>query len=143
RRRGYGRILNVASLAGLVPGSQGATLYSASKAFLINFTQSLAAETKGTGVLASAVCPGFTYSEFHDVTGSREIVAGLPKALWMTADRVAERALDAAERGRVVHVPGAVNKGVAVLFRLLPTGLGEAIARHQARRYRRMDQPLD
>ncbi|MEM1102593.1 MAG: SDR family oxidoreductase [Pseudomonadota bacterium] len=136
--RRFGRIINVASLAGLAPGSQGATLYGASKAFLISFTQSLSAETKGTGVRASAVCPGFTRSEFHDVTGSREVVDALPQALWSSAAEVAEQALDAADRDQTVFIPGAVNKAIAGLVRLTPTGLAEELARRQSKRYRYM-----
>ncbi len=69
QQRGYGRIANIASLAGHVPGSAGHTMYAASKAFLIKFSQSLALENRTRGVNVCAVCPGFTYSEFHDVTG--------------------------------------------------------------------------
>jgi len=60
QQRGFGRIINVASLAGLVPGSAGHTLYAASKAFLIKFSQSLALEKLPRwGVHVCAVCPGF------------------------------------------------------------------------------------
>ena len=72
RERGYGRIANIASLAGHMPGSAGHTLYAASKAFLIKFSQSLALENIAKGVKVCAICPGFTYSEFHDVVGTRE-----------------------------------------------------------------------
>ena len=66
--RGYGRILNVASLAGLVPAPAGHTLYAASKSFMIKFSESLAHEVGHRGVHVTALCPGFTLSEFHDVT---------------------------------------------------------------------------
>src|SRR5215469_18013681 len=59
RERGYGRIVNVASLAGHVPGSAGHTLYAASKAYMIKFSQSLALENQTTGVHVCALCPGF------------------------------------------------------------------------------------
>jgi short-subunit dehydrogenase len=65
--RRYGRILNVSSLAGLVPGSAGHTLYGAAKSFLIKFSESLALEHAGDGVHVTALCPGFTHTEFHDV----------------------------------------------------------------------------
>ena len=74
RERGYGRIVNVASLAGLIPGTPGHTLYAAAKSYLIKFSQSLALENRDAGVNVCALCPGFTYSEFHDVTGARESV---------------------------------------------------------------------
>jgi len=72
--RSYGRVIQVASVAGLVPGSAGHTMYGASKAFLVSFAQSLAAECIGTGVHVSALCPGFTYTEFHDVNDTRALV---------------------------------------------------------------------
>src|SRR4029077_17259528 len=72
--RGYGRVINVASLAGLVPAPAGHTLYAAAKAFLIKFSEALSHEARRHGVFVTAVCPGFTRSEFHDVTGTREKV---------------------------------------------------------------------
>ena len=76
--RGRGYIINVASVAGLTPSTAGHTLYGASKAFLVKFSEALAAEGAPHGVNVSALCPGFTYSEFHDVTGTRDQVKELP-----------------------------------------------------------------
>ena len=120
QQRGYGRIVNVASLAGLVPGSAGHTLYGASKAFLIKFSQSLALENVRHGVNVCAVCPGFTYSEFHDVTGTRNVVSKMPSWMWLSAEEVARRGMDAVERGEIVHVTGRVNRAIKTLFKLLP-----------------------
>ena len=92
--RGFGRIVNVASLAGLVPGAAGHTLYGAVKAFMVRFSQSLHLETQGQGVHVSALCPGFTYSEFHDVAGTRaQITQSTPPWLWLGADEVAAAGL--------------------------------------------------
>jgi len=120
QQRGYGRIVNIASLAGLVPGSAGHTLYGASKAFLIKFSQSLALENVRHGVNVCAVCPGFTYSEFHDVTGTRGVVSKMPHWMWLSADEVARRGMDAVERGEIVYVTGRVNRAIKALFKLLP-----------------------
>jgi short-subunit dehydrogenase len=120
QQRGYGRIVNIASLAGLVPGSAGHTLYGASKAFLIKFSQSLALENRRHGVNVCAVCPGFTYSEFHDVTGTRGVVSKMPNWMWLTADEVARRGMDAVERGEIVYVTGRINRAIKTLFKLLP-----------------------
>jgi short-subunit dehydrogenase len=65
QQSGRGFIVNVASVAGLVPSSAGHTLYGASKSFLIKFSESLALENENTGIKVTALCPGFTYSEFH------------------------------------------------------------------------------
>jgi len=136
KERGYGRIVNVASLAGHVPGSAGHTLYAASKAYLIRFSQSLALEGKGTGVHATAVCPGFTYSEFHDVTGSRALVSKMPSFMWMDAPTVARQGLDAVEAGRAVYVNGRVNRLIKGFFKLIPDALALALVERQGRRFR-------
>ena len=106
RARGRGRIINVASLAGHVPAPAGHTLYAASKAYLIKFSQALALENRAHGVNVCALCPGFTWSEFHDVTGTRSMMDKLPKWMWLQADDVARAGIDALERGQVIVVPG-------------------------------------
>ena len=135
--RGHGRIINVASLAGLVPGSRGNTLYSASKSFMIKMSESLALELDGSGVHVTAVCPGFTYSEFHDVSGTREKVSQLPKLLWMQADEVVRQALDASERGDAVYVNGAVNRAIAGFVRLLPPSAALGVMGRSSGRFRK------
>ncbi|MEM9421939.1 MAG: SDR family oxidoreductase, partial [Pseudomonadota bacterium] len=117
KARGYGRIINVASLAGLIPSASGHTLYGASKAFLIGFTQSLAAECSGTNVNISACCPGFTYTEFHDVNGSREEMNKLPSFMIMPVEPVVEGSLKAVERQHTTYVPGLLNKFLAAFAR--------------------------
>lgn len=134
--RGHGRIVNVASLAGLLPGSVGHTLYAAAKAYMIRFSQSLALENRDRGVNVCALCPGFTYSEFHDVTGARELVSRMPRWMWMDAATVARQGLDAVERGEVVHVNGHVNRAIKALNKLLPDRLALRLSARHSRRYR-------
>ena len=136
---GYGRIINVASLAGLTPASGGHTLYGASKAFLIRFSESLAAETRARGVHVTALCPGFTLSEFHDVNGMRERVSRMPNWLWMPAEPVVEAGLAAVEAGRTRVVPGRVNRAIAGLSRHLPAPLVHALIARQSRHFRNTD----
>jgi len=118
--RGFGRIINVASLAGHIPGSRGHTLYSATKSFLIKFSQSLNLEMQEHGVKVSALCPGFTYSEFHDVNETRSAVDKLPNWMWMSAEEVAESGFMALSRNKAVYIPGVPNRMIAVVARLLP-----------------------
>ena len=118
--RGYGRILNVASVAGLMPGGASHTLYGGAKAMLIKISQSLHSEQKGTGVHVTALCPGFTYTEFHDVTGTREEMRRMPKMMWLKADRVAREGYDAVMKNRAICVPGVQYKAITALARLLP-----------------------
>jgi short-subunit dehydrogenase len=135
--RRFGRIVNVASLAGLAPGAPGATLYGATKSFVVRFSQSLHLETQGSGVHVSALCPGFTYSEFHDVTGTRARVhEGVPSWLWLGADEVAAAGYEAAEANRPICVTGAPNKAIAALAKLIPDEWGMALMSSQMGRIR-------
>lgn len=134
--RGYGRIINVASLAGLVPAPAGHTLYAAVKAFLIKFTESLSHETSARGVYVTALCPGFTRSEFHDVTGTRERVSRLPAWMWMDAATVARQGYAAVMSGAPVYINGRVNRGIALLVRYVPQSVVSAIGRSFGRAYR-------
>ncbi len=118
--RGYGRIVNVSSLAGLIPAPAGHTLYPASKAFVMRFSEALAEEVRGKGVHVTALCPGFTLSEFHDVTGTRPSVSKLPGAMWLDAPTVARAGYDAVMAGIPVHVPGRLNRVIAVVARHAP-----------------------
>jgi short-subunit dehydrogenase len=120
QQAGRGSVMNVASLAGMVPGSAGHTLYAASKAFMIKFSQSLALENEARGVKVCALCPGFTYSEFHDVVGTRAQVSRMPAWMWMSAEAVAREGIDALERGAVVHVAGRANRITKAITELLP-----------------------
>ena len=118
--RGYGRIVNVSSLAGLIPAPAGHTLYPAAKSFVMRFSEALAEETRGKGVHVTALCPGFTVSEFHDVTGTRPSVSKLPSVMWMDAPSVARAGFDAVMAGIPVHVPGRVNRVIAFVARHTP-----------------------
>ena len=137
--RGQGHVINVMSLAGLLPGAPGSTLYAAAKSFGVKFSESLAAELLGTGVHATAVCPGFTYSEFHDVNGTRERVKKMPGYMWMDADEVARQGLDAALRGEVLCVPGRLNSAIASVVKVLPGQLARGVLRRRARDFREID----
>ena len=137
--RGFGRIINIASLAGYSPGSNGHTLYASVKSGLIKFSESIQAEAAAAGydnVHCTALCPGFTWSEFHDVNGTRETTNEMPDWMWMEAAPVVEAGIKACERGQPVVVPGAVNKGLATLTRILPEPIGRALVGSQSKRFR-------
>jgi uncharacterized protein len=137
--RRFGRIVNVASLAGLIPGSAGHTLYGATKALMIRFSQSLHLETAEQGVHVTALCPGFTYSEFHDVNGTRaQITASTPPWLWLGADEVAATGYEAVEANRAVCIPGAPNKAIAAFTKLIPDEWGLALMASQGPKFRKM-----
>jgi short-subunit dehydrogenase len=123
--RSRGCIVNVASLAGLAPGSPAFTLYGASKAFLIRFSESLAMENLDKGVSVTALCPGFTHTEFHDVIGIRERLEQMPSYMWMGVNEVGRYGIESVMRKkpRVVAIPGRVNRFIALLMRILPRPL--------------------
>ena len=135
--RGYGRIINVASLAALVPAPAGHTLYAASKALVVKFSEALANEVRAQGVHVTALCPGFTFSEFHDVADTRDTVRHLPGWMWMDAPAVAAEGFAAVMAGAPVHVTGRVNRLIATMSRVIPQRLLMAIGRRTAWRYRR------
>ncbi|MBM5791547.1 MAG: SDR family oxidoreductase [Cyanobacteria bacterium M_surface_10_m1_298] len=131
-----GRILNVASLAGLIPGLPGSCLYSASKAYLIRLSQSLAAENRSLGIRVMVLCPGYVHTEFHAVLGVEERMRRLPALFWMESAQVADRALKALDGSRVVVVPGLINKVMAALAMSLPEPLAVGLSSRFSRRYR-------
>jgi short-subunit dehydrogenase len=136
--RGFGRILNIASLAGHLPGSLGHTLYTPVKAYMIKMSQSLNLECQGTGIHVTALCPGFTFSEFHDVNGTRELVAKMPKFMWLDADLVAELGFNALEENRAVYVTGKANKAIAALFKLVPDRVAEYFVKKNSNKFRKI-----
>jgi short-subunit dehydrogenase len=140
QQRGRGYIVNVASVAGLVEPSAGHTLYGASKSFLIKFSQSLALENAATGVKVCALCPGFTYTEFHDVNGTRETTNQIPSYLWLDVRDVVAATLNAMDKNKVktVIVPGAQYKLAVFLYRYLPW-LAAILGRNTVRKYRVTD----
>jgi len=122
KERGRGHIINVSSVAGFVLTGT----YGAAKAWCTAFTESLAHELDGSGVSATALCPGFTHTELHeraDLDMSR-----LPKALWLEADWLVRECLDDVEAGKVLSVPGVKYKVIAGVAQVLPHSVLRAIS---------------
>ena len=114
RNRGW--VINVSSLASFL-AAPGAVSYCATKRYLNSFSQSVQAELRNTAVRIQALCPGFTYTEFHDVPDAKMDRGLIPKFMWMPADRVVEISLRAMSRRKVICVPGAVNRILAFAIR--------------------------
>lgn len=131
--RGYGRILNVASVAGFMPGSASHTLYGGAKAMLITWSQALHSEQKGSGVHVTALCPGFTVSEFHDVSGTRGAMNRLPRFMWLDSRQVALAGYRAAMKNRPICTPGIPYKAISALVRLLPRNTAHRIGELRSR----------
>ncbi len=134
-RRGEGGIINVASLAGFSPGFAGHTLYPAAKSLTIRFSQSLDEEYRGAGIRITALCPGFTHTEFGLVNGTQGAMDASPRFIFQSAEAVAEAGIQGNERGRVIVVPGRRNRVAAGLMRYLPEPLTRAVLRGASIRY--------
>lgn len=131
--RGRGDVINVSSVAGFAPTGRGGT-YGASKAWVTAFSESLASELAGTGVRVSAVCPGFTHTEFHQRAGVD--MSRVSDLLWLDPDDVVSTALRGHRRGRAVSVPGAQYKTIVALTRIVPRNTVRrvgAVVRRRAR----------
>ncbi len=135
--RDRGAVINVSSVAGFAASPGGAS-YAATKAWMNVFTESLALELESAGshVKVQALCPGFTYSEFHDVIGADR--SRIPRSWWMNADEVAAASLRGLEQGRIYVIPGARYRVLAALARLAPAGLRRSATRLYARRTKRV-----
>ena len=122
--RGRGGVLNVASTAAFQP-LPGQAAYGAGKAFVLSYTQSLAGELRGTGVTATALCPGPVETGFGEAAGftDEEAKQALPPVLWVDAAAVAKAGVDGLAKSRLVVVPGLANRAAAAVSPLLPRRL--------------------
>jgi len=116
RQRGYGRVLNVASVAGqiTVPGDMN---YGPTKTYLIALSKALAATVKADGVHVMALCPGFTHTDFHQSERLSAMKAGSPSFIWYDADVVIREALAALEKGKIVYTSGRLYRYLMPVLR--------------------------
>ncbi|GAA3447949.1 SDR family NAD(P)-dependent oxidoreductase [Planomonospora venezuelensis] len=128
RERGRGAVVNVASVAAFF--TRGT--YSASKAWVVNFSESTAAELAGSRVRIMALCPGFVRTEFHDRASMD--VSGIPGFLWLSADSVVDEAMRDLALGRRVSVPDLRYKAIVAVGRLIPRGVTGRISQRLGRR---------
>lgn len=125
--RDRGWICNVSSIAGFQPAPNLA-VYAATKAFVTTFTEGLHEELRGTGVSATALCPGLTRTEFQSVSNSTGQTRDTPDFAWMSAQEVAAVGLADTAAHIAVSVPGFVNKAFVTTTGVLPRGLVRRIA---------------
>ena len=123
-KKGSGSIINVSSVAGFAPGARAAT-YSASKAWVTNFSESLHLQYAEQGVRVLALCPGFTRTEFHSRADMD--VSGVPDRMWLAATDVVRTALADLDAGRSLSVPGAQYKAIVAATRVIPPSVQRAV----------------
>ena len=124
--RRSGAIVNVSSVAGFAPGARAVT-YSASKAYVTNFSESLHLQYAEHGVKVLALCPGFTRTEFH--SRAEMDVSGIPARMWLDAEEVVATALTDLDKGRSLSVPGAQYKAIVGATRLIPPSVQRTVLR--------------
>lgn len=124
--RGRGNIITVSSVAGYFPGGT----YAAAKAWATTFTASLAGELAGTGVTATALCPGYVHTEFHRRANMN--TSRLPDWAWLDADRVVADCMADVRRGRAVSVPSLRYKTAVFFLRHIPLRLGKVLSVRRA-----------
>jgi len=114
KARNNGIIVNVSSVAGYIAGGT----YSASKSYLTVLSESLNTELAATNVKVSALCPGFTRTEFHQ--RGKMSMKGLPNFLWLNSDRLVEQSWRDALKGKAVSVPGWQYKLLVIIVQTVP-----------------------
>jgi hypothetical protein len=117
KARDNGIIINVSSVAGYIAGGT----YSASKSYLTVLSESLNTELSATNVKVSALCPGFTRTEFHQ--RGKMSMTGLPNFLWLNSDRLVEQSWRDALKGKAVSIPGWQYKLLVLIVETIPRSI--------------------
>lgn len=120
--RGRGAVINIASMAGFQPVPY-MSVYGATKAFVLSFSQGLWGEVRDKGLRVLCVCPGPVDTPFFEATGKSGMREAVPRGMMATADAVVADSLKALQRGRTVLVPGIGNRLTAAGSRLIPRNL--------------------
>jgi short-subunit dehydrogenase len=131
--RGRGGIINVASLAAFQPLPY-MSVYAATKAFVLSFTEGVRGEVRPRGIKVLCVCPGPVDTPFFEATGNQKLRSTVPRATMMTVDEVIAASLKAFKAGRGVVVPGVGNKLMASSTRFVPRDVLTAITARVMRR---------
>ncbi|MCU1656411.1 MAG: short-chain dehydrogenase/reductase [Pseudonocardiales bacterium] len=127
--RASGRIINISSVSAFVPRGGNAT-YAASKAWVTLFSEALSVQLAGSGVSVTAVCPGFTHTEFHE--RAHADMSHVPDRMWLDAATVVSEGLADAARGKPVSVPSRQYKTLVAAARAVPRPLLRRIMARRA-----------
>ncbi|MFG6686215.1 SDR family NAD(P)-dependent oxidoreductase [Mariniflexile sp. HNIBRBA6329] len=127
-KRGSGKILNMSSLAAFQPGPL-MSIYYASKAYLLSFSEAIANELKGTGVTVTALCPGPTKTEFQKVVSNNTSENKISFNM-ACPSKVAQYGYSAMKKGKTVAIPGIVNKFLSTIHRFVSRRMATQIVRN-------------
>ena len=128
KARNSGTIINISSVASFIAGGT----YSASKSYLTVLSESLHTELRGSNVKISALCPGFTRTEFHE--RGRMKMKGLPEFMWLDSDQLVARSWSDAQNGKAVSIPGWQYKLLVGFISILPRGMVRRIGMNLRKR---------
>lgn len=131
--RGAGAVINLASTAAFQP-LPGSAAYAATKAFVLSLSEGVYEELKGEGVTLTAVCPGPVRTEFTEVAGTPGAEQGTPDFIWMSAEDLARAAVEGAEKGKRVVIPGLLNRAGALTGQHSPRMLALPLVKRAWRR---------
>ena len=131
KERNKGVVINVSSIASFIAGGT----YSASKSYLTVLSESLHTELADTNIKISALCPGFTRTEFHQ--RGRMSMKGLPSFMWLNSDRLVAQAWSDALKGRVISIPGWQYQLLSCVIASLPRSIVRKVGMNLRRKQRR------
>ena len=115
--QGFGRVINVSSIAGRVSQPRGGH-YGPAKTYLIALSEELALTLRGTGVHVTALCPGFTHTEFHESPELALMKAGTPKIMWYSVETVVREGLAAVDRGKSIRISGRIYRFIDPIMQM-------------------------
>jgi short-subunit dehydrogenase len=131
KQRDRGVVINVSSVAGFIAGGT----YSASKSYLTVLTESMHTELAGTNVKISALCPGFTRTEFHQ--RGRMSMKGLPSFMWLDSDELVAQAWRDALKGEAISIPGWQYRLLVFIIQRLPRSIVRKVGMSMRRKQRK------
>ena len=121
--RGGGHIMVVSSMAGFSPPStEFAILYGPVKTFMNRFVEALNGAYNKNNIYSTALCPGFTVTEFHTMSGTQDRMDKVPSFMKLSADQVAQEGIDGMFKNKEIVIPGNLNRLLISVLRCFPTG---------------------
>lgn len=122
-KRGGGKVLVVSSVAGFAPASpRYAVLYGPVKTFMNRFVEALNGAYNKNNIYSTALCPGFTVTEFHTMSGTQDRMDKVPSFMKLSADQVAQEGIDGMFKNKEIVIPGNLNRFLISVLRFFPTG---------------------